>query len=794
MKFKRIFAAITALAVASAAVLTLTIVSADSRDRVASFDKAKLNDYDLVDYEDMVITDEDEPSEPEPEDTDQGDPAEPTDPADTEEGEVTTPSSEDTEPEEPDPEETGEPEETDDPEVTVPEGEGTEPEETEPDESQPEETDPEESTEPEESQPEENDPEETLKPGDTVIYGDLTLEVLEDGTLSVIGYIGDGEVVIVPEEIDGKAVTAIADGAFADCPALRGAYIPASVTFIGNEAFAWLSDGDEEYQPDEEDQHDFIIFGHLSSYAETYADEKGITFFAVGGVSVTDELWGVEVIFPDGDIGAAALRVTDGYHTGTDTSIYFIVSLLDGTGNVMQPENPVLVKVPVPFGWKDGTVGIYRVGEDGSEEKISSFVEDGYIVFITDHFSEFVMTLDTEEPDDGGDDIPAVTEPEETTTEPEETAPEETTTTTPETTTEPVETTPETTTAPVETTTEDTTPEETTTIEVAAPVESDIEPAESSAEVIETTTAPETAVPEITTAATAPNTTVPPVVTGSSTEEETSGEETSEPEETDQSELPVEAILEVPAINVTVPSSITAIINPYGVPVNINGTEYGATGIASPVYTIINRTTTSGIKVMGTASLTVPVHQDTNEPAIQVVNSPAAVENQRVKSLCAYVLALTSTEQFDVYSTYELPDLFAQGDPRFDDGTLVFTDLTDNPYAEAGTGLIVELDKAESDEKFTYAQFKIAGDITSGDVAMWTSADVINLNLVLDLVPTENEEEAVEVDFDDTVVTVPDNAVTEDRKDIMPNVPEFSFETAPGPVVTITPIDENAPI
>lgn len=789
MKFKRILAAITALTVASAAVLTLTIVSADSRDRVASFDKAKLNDYDLVDYEDMVITDENEPSEPEPEDTDQGEPAEPTDPADTEEGEVTTPSSEDTEPEGPDPEDTGEPEETDEPEVTVPEGEETEPEETEP-----EETDPEESTEPEESQPEENDPEETLKPGDTVVYGDLTLEVLEDGTLSVMGYIGDDEVVIVPGDIEGKAVTAIADGAFAGCPALRGAYIPASVTFIGSEAFAWLSDGDEdsEYQHEQEDQHDFIIFGHLSSYAEAYAAEKGITFFAVGGVSVTDELWGVEVIFPDGDIGAAALSVTDGYHTGTDTSIYFIISLLDGIGGVMQPENPVLVKVPVPFGWKDGTVGIYRVGGDGSEEKISSFVEDGYIVFITDHFSEFAMVLDTEEPDDGGEDVPAVTEPEETTTEPEETEPEETTTTTPETTTEPVETTPETTTAPEETTTEVTTPEE-TTIEVAAPVESDIEPAESSAEVIETTTAPETAVPEITTAATAPNTTVPPVVTGSSAEE-TSEEETLEPEETDKSELPVEAILEVPSINVTVPSSITAIINPYGVPVNINGTEYGATGIASPVYTIINRTTTSGIKVMGTASLTVPVHQDTNEPAIQVVNSPAAVENQRVKSLCAYVLALTSTEQLDVYSTYELPDLFAQGDPRFDDSTLVFTDLTNDPYAEAGTGLIVELDKAESDEKFTYAQFKIAGDITSGDVSMWTSADVINLNLVLDLVPVENEEEAIEVDFDDTEVTVPDNVVTEEHKDILPHVPEFSFETAPGPVVTITPIDENAPI
>ena len=739
MKFKRILAAITALAVASAAVLTLTIVSADSRDSVADFDKAVINDYDLVDYEDIIGDVPGEPGDESPE---------------PEEGEVTDTGAEEGEPEE-------------NPEETVPGAEETDPEETDPEESQPEETDPEESTEPEEtdpeeSQPEEPDPEETLKPGDVVTYGDLTLEVLEDGTISVIGYIS-GQVAVIPEDVDGKPVTAIADSAFAGCADLRAVYIPASVTAIGSDAFACLSNEDSEYQPE------FVILGYLFTYAAAYADENGIAFFALGGETLTDELRGVEVIFPDGINAAAALNVADGYNAGTNTSIYFIINLLDDSGSVVQPESPVMVKIAVPFGWKDETVGIYRAD---SGEKISSFIYDDYILFITDSFGELAMILETEtkpEPE------PEVTEPPVTVTEPPVTVTEP-----PVTVTEPpAETTPETTTAPAETTT---TEPIITTAETTTPATTP-EPAETT-----TTPAPE---PEVTTVDTSVSTTTPPPAAETEPSAEEAPEETEQADETEKPEESAKAELDVPSIDVSVPTSITAIINPYGVPINIAGVEYGSTGIASPVYTIKNKTTTSAIKVIGTASVVVPVIEDTNTPVIQVVDSPEAVKAQNVKSLCAYVLAYASSVQMDNDS--ELPDLFGQGDPEFDaDSTLVFADVTD-PYESARTGEIAVLDKAEADGKFTYAQFKITGDITSDSVAVWDETDMIVLNLVLDIVPldyeedkeaeteedvgTDGDEDPDGEDEEDTETDAP--VITDVSEDVTINDPEDIEETAP---------------
>lgn len=45
---------------------------------------------------------------------------------------------------------------------------------------------------------------------------DFEYETLDDGTISITGYTGEGGAVIIPCTIDGKAVTKIKDGAFFD--------------------------------------------------------------------------------------------------------------------------------------------------------------------------------------------------------------------------------------------------------------------------------------------------------------------------------------------------------------------------------------------------------------------------------------------------------------------------------------------------------------------------------------------------------------------------------------------------
>ncbi|MBQ8079952.1 MAG: leucine-rich repeat protein [Oscillospiraceae bacterium] len=67
--------------------------------------------------------------------------------------------------------------------------------------------------------------------------GDFSYTVLEDGTAEISKYNGSDETVEIPAQIDGKAVTSIGYGAFAECTGLDSVTIPEGVTKIDNFAF-----------------------------------------------------------------------------------------------------------------------------------------------------------------------------------------------------------------------------------------------------------------------------------------------------------------------------------------------------------------------------------------------------------------------------------------------------------------------------------------------------------------------------------------------------------------------------
>ena len=63
-----------------------------------------------------------------------------------------------------------------------------------------------------------------------------------DGTLTLTNYLGDKEVVTVPDKIEGKQVTAVGDGTlngavFKNCKTVRSVTIPEGIERIGNNAF-----------------------------------------------------------------------------------------------------------------------------------------------------------------------------------------------------------------------------------------------------------------------------------------------------------------------------------------------------------------------------------------------------------------------------------------------------------------------------------------------------------------------------------------------------------------------------
>ncbi len=77
-----------------------------------------------------------------------------------------------------------------------------------------------------------------IRPYETATY-ELKYHVLDDETISIDGYKDTAYgALVIPDKIDGKVVTVIGDGAFANCDDFYGSLtIPDSVTTIGNRAF-----------------------------------------------------------------------------------------------------------------------------------------------------------------------------------------------------------------------------------------------------------------------------------------------------------------------------------------------------------------------------------------------------------------------------------------------------------------------------------------------------------------------------------------------------------------------------
>ena len=72
----------------------------------------------------------------------------------------------------------------------------------------------------------------------TFTSGDYQYALLDDGTVEIAGYKGSADLLAIPAELDGKAVTSIGDCAFYLCSSLTSVSIPDSVEQIGTNPFA----------------------------------------------------------------------------------------------------------------------------------------------------------------------------------------------------------------------------------------------------------------------------------------------------------------------------------------------------------------------------------------------------------------------------------------------------------------------------------------------------------------------------------------------------------------------------
>lgn len=246
----------------------------------------------------------------------------------------------------------------------------------------------------------------------------------------------------------------------------------------------------------------------------------------------------------------------------------------------------------------------------------------------------------------------------------------------------------------------------------------------------------------------------------------------------------VSATLAAPEINVTLPGTVAAVVNPYGVSFEMKGQTYGAQGVTSGLYTIKNNTTASAVSVVATATLTVPTKADANDktikiPTIKVLDDGDAIETNetaKTKAIFAYVAGAASTTNIEEGAAVVDLVLFdgmtdAEGTALTKETSVVevpFVDATlstkEAPITGTPTTLMVipkatkavaaqpavpESSEGAGDGKpavaaqkatFGYGQFQLGGDVTDTKITPWTSADKIAINLVLDIGPAADPQ------------------------------------------------------
>ena len=93
-------------------------------------------------------------------------------------------------------------------------------------------------------------------------------------------------------------------------------------------------------------------------------------------------------VIPSGDDYEKATLALEG--SGGSFALYDI-TLYGPDDATVQPNGTVKVSIPVPEGMNEDLIALYRINEDGTKTLIECTVEEGYVVFYTNHFSLYAV-------------------------------------------------------------------------------------------------------------------------------------------------------------------------------------------------------------------------------------------------------------------------------------------------------------------------------------------------------------------------------------------------------------------
>lgn len=217
----------------------------------------------------------------------------------------------------------------------------------------------------------------------------------------------------VPDE-----VIDISYHAFSDCVNLKSIILPDKLKYIHTTAFIgctsltslvfpMITDVYSDTQLDiyfyfgENFENSSIdtIYGFIGSPVEDFA-KKYYNFVGLNSPSLIDEE--TKIILEgnsDNPLNDIIFNVVKESALSTDTSETYDITLKDTSGNFIQPTKEVVVKIPLPTSWNASNCNVYRKETNNRYTDMRAVYSDGYMVFTTDHFSEYTVTSEKLVPD-----------------------------------------------------------------------------------------------------------------------------------------------------------------------------------------------------------------------------------------------------------------------------------------------------------------------------------------------------------------------------------------------------------
>ncbi len=138
-----------------------------------------------------------------------------------------------------------------------------------------------------------------------------------------------------------------------------------------------------------------VMLGTICDYTDVdgtyiYNSQKGETRYSnkviANSTSIPDD-----VVFHSVLIKSGKLDDVINYYTGTyEEAVLYDISLIKN-GNKIQPNGKVQVSIPIPDGWNASDITVHHEVAYQKYEKLEVTVENGYIVFNTDSFSDFII-------------------------------------------------------------------------------------------------------------------------------------------------------------------------------------------------------------------------------------------------------------------------------------------------------------------------------------------------------------------------------------------------------------------